>query len=116
MALRGLKITWVCIAILFISCAIILLLNLKIVHFFYFQNTFPFVSTFRQTDDIRKKRRKHFVEQGSLRCLVYGSLDEFWIFIVIFIHFLCNNFIIKFKNSTFLLFPNHFSFCFAEQG
>ena len=29
-----------------------------------FQNTFPFVSTFRQTDDIRKKRKKKFVEQG----------------------------------------------------
>ena len=50
MALRGQKITWVCIAILFLSC--------------YFQNTFPFVFRFRQTDDIRNKRRKKFVEQG----------------------------------------------------
>ena len=64
MALRGLKITWVCIASLFISCSIIYNLNLKIVHFCYFQNTFPFVSTFRQTDDIRKKCRTFFVEQG----------------------------------------------------
>ena len=39
-------------------------LNLKIVHFCYFQNTFPFLSTFRQTDNIRKKRRNIFVEQG----------------------------------------------------
>ena len=39
-------------------------LNLNIVHFCYFQNTFPFVSTFRQTDDIRNKRRKNLVEQG----------------------------------------------------
>ena len=60
MVLRGLKITWVCIAILFISCSI--------VHFCYFQNTFPFVSTLRQTDDIRKKRGKHFVEQGIVCC------------------------------------------------
>ena len=37
---------------------------LQIVHFCYFQNTFPFVSTFRQTDFIKKKRRKKFVEQG----------------------------------------------------
>ena len=58
MALRGLKITWVCIAILFIS------LNVKVVHFCYFQNTFPFGSTFRQTNFIKKKRRKNFVEQG----------------------------------------------------
>ena len=35
--------------------AMFFLSNLKIVHFCYFQNTFPFVSTFRQTDDIRKK-------------------------------------------------------------
>ena len=38
-------------------------LNLKIVHFCYFQNTFPFVSMSRQTDDIGKKRPKKFVEQ-----------------------------------------------------
>ena len=45
-------------------CSIIYNLNLKIVHFCYFQNTFPFVSTFWQTDDIRKKCRTFFVEQG----------------------------------------------------
>ena len=56
MAFRGLKLTWVCIASLFISCSIILS--------FKFKNTFPFVSTFRQTDFIKTKRRKHFVEQG----------------------------------------------------
>ena len=39
-------------------------LNLKIVNFCYFQNTFPFVSTFRQTDFIQTKHRKKFVEQG----------------------------------------------------
>ena len=39
-------------------------LNLKIVHFCYFQNTFPFVSMSRQTDDIGKKRPKEFVEQS----------------------------------------------------
>ena len=64
MALRGLKLTWVCIASLFISCSIILSFKFKIVHFCYFQNTFPFVSTFQQTYFIKKKRRKHFVEQG----------------------------------------------------
>ena len=37
---------------------------LKIVHFCYFQNTFSFVSTFRKTNDIRKKRRTTFAEQG----------------------------------------------------
>ena len=58
MALRGLKITWVCIAILFISCSIILSIKFKNIHFCYFQNTFPFVSTFRQTNDIRKKPSK----------------------------------------------------------
>ena len=31
---------------------------------FYFQNTFPFGSMFRQTDDIGKKRPTKFVEQG----------------------------------------------------
>ena len=64
MVFRGLKLTWVCIASLLISCLIILSLNFKIVHFCYFQKTFPFVSTFRQTDFIPKQRRKHFVEQG----------------------------------------------------
>ena len=74
MALRGLKITWVCIAILLISCSIIYHLNFKIVHFCSFQNTFPFVSTFRETDVIRKKRRNNFVEQGIVDniCLIYG--------------------------------------------
>ena len=38
--------------------------NFKIVHFCYFQNTFPFVSKCRQTDDIGKKHPKIFVEQG----------------------------------------------------
>ena len=41
-----------------------LLNNLKIVHFCYFQNTFPFVSTLRQTDDIRKKTSKKFRGTG----------------------------------------------------
>ena len=64
-AFRGLKITWECIANSFISCSIILSFKLKkIVHFGYFQNTFPFVSTFRQTDFIQNKRRNFFVEQG----------------------------------------------------
>ena len=36
------------------------------VHFCYFQNTFPFVSTFRQTDLIPKKRRHFFVEQSII--------------------------------------------------
>ena len=61
---RGLKITWVCVAILFILVQYFYNLNFKIVHFCYFQNTFPFVSTFRETDVIRKKHRKYFVEQG----------------------------------------------------
>ena len=39
-------------------------LNLEIDHFCYFQNTFPFVSMSRQTDDIGKIRHKNFVEQG----------------------------------------------------
>ena len=38
--------------------------NFKIVHFCYFQNTFPFVSMSRQTDDISKKLPKSVVEQG----------------------------------------------------
>ena len=46
-------------------------LNLKIVHFCYFQNTFPFVSMSRQTDDIGKKNPKHFVEQG-IECLMHN--------------------------------------------
>ena len=64
MALRGLKITLVCIAILFISCSIILSFKFKNTIFCYFQNIFPFVSTFQETDVIRKKRRIVFVEQG----------------------------------------------------
>ena len=36
-------------------------LNFKIVHFCYFQNTFPFVSTFRETGVIRKQN----VEKSS---------------------------------------------------
>ena len=64
MALRGLKITWVYIAILFISCSIFLKFQLKnIVHFCYFQNHFLFVSMPRQTDDIGKKRPKKFTGQ-----------------------------------------------------
>ena len=69
----GLKITWVCIAILFISCSIIL--SIKIVHFCYFQNTFPFVSTFRQTDDIRKNP-SIFVDQGISHASVFSSEIE----------------------------------------
>ena len=38
-------------------------INVKIVHFCYFQNIFPFVSMSRQTDDIGKTRPKRFVEQ-----------------------------------------------------
>ena len=34
--------------------------NLKIVHFCYFQNTFRFVSTFRQIVDIREKNSQFF--------------------------------------------------------
>ena len=66
MVLRGLKLTWICIASLFISCSIINILSFKFKNstFCYFQNTFPFVSTFRQTDFIPPKRRKNFVEQG----------------------------------------------------
>ena len=40
------------------------------VHFCYFQNTFPFVSMSRKTDDIGKKRPKHFVEQGIVGLMV----------------------------------------------
>ena len=39
-------------------------LILKIVQFCYFQNTFPFVSMSRQTDDIGKTRPKKIVEQS----------------------------------------------------
>ena len=64
MALRGLKITGMyCYFIHFLFNNFIII-NLKIVHFCYFQNTFPFVSTFRETDVIRKERRIFFVEQG----------------------------------------------------
>ena len=34
-------------------------MNIKIVHFCYFQNTFPFVSMSSQTDDIGNNRRKN---------------------------------------------------------
>ena len=48
-----------------------IMVNLNIVHFCYFQNTFPFVSTFRQTDVIRKKRQFFFVEQGIVITTYY---------------------------------------------
>ena len=55
-ALRGLKITWICIAILFMSCSIILSFKLKKWYVFVISKTlFTFGSTFRQTDDIRKQ-------------------------------------------------------------
>ena len=37
---------------------------LHIVHFCYFQNTFPFVSMSKQTDDIGKTSPTKFVEQS----------------------------------------------------
>ena len=37
--------------------------NIKIKHFCYFQNSFPFVFMSRQTYDIGKKRPKHFMRQ-----------------------------------------------------
>ena len=37
---------------------------LKIVHFCYFKNTFPFVLMSSHTDDIGKKHPKNLVEQG----------------------------------------------------
>ena len=42
----------------------------------YFENTFPFVSTFRETDVIRKKRRKHFVEQGIDICKDHSYIGK----------------------------------------
>ena len=40
-------------------------LNFNIVHFCYFQNTFSFVSTFWQTDNIRNKHvNSVFAKQG----------------------------------------------------
>ena len=64
MALRGLKITLVCIAILFISCSIILSFKFKNTKFWLFPKKIPFVSTFQETDVIKKKHRIVFVEQG----------------------------------------------------
>ena len=52
-------------------------IHLKIVHFCYFQNTFPFVSTFRQTDDIREKKRQFFfVEQGIALCIQHPNMVQ----------------------------------------
>ena len=68
MALRGLKITWVCIAILFISCSIILQFKIKNSTFLLFpklENTFPFVSTSWRTGDIGKKTSKTIRGTGT---------------------------------------------------
>ena len=46
-------------------------MNFKKVHFGYFQNTFPFVSMSRRTNDIGKKFPKIFMEQCKLYVLVF---------------------------------------------
>ena len=64
MALGALKITWVCIAILFIFCSIILSFKFKNSTFLLFPKHFSFCFYVPLSDDIRKKRLKNFVEQG----------------------------------------------------
>ena len=65
MALRGLKLTWVCIASLFISCSIILSFKFKNSTFFVISKTL-FLLFLRSGKLILfiKKRRKNFVEQA----------------------------------------------------
>ena len=38
--------------------------KIALVHFCYFQNTFPFVSTSRKTGNIDKESKNVFMEQG----------------------------------------------------
>ena len=55
MAFRGLKLTWVCIANLFISCSIILSFKFKNSTFLLFPKHFSFCFYVPASDDIRKK-------------------------------------------------------------
>ena len=81
MALRGLKITWVCIAILFISCSIIFLFEFKNSTFLLFPKTLfvlflclgkPIIYGKKHT-----KKPKNVVEQSIVSLLGHTNLVHF---------------------------------------
>ena len=77
MALRGLKITWVCIAILFISCSIILSFKFKNSTFLLFPKHFLLFLRSGKPMIFEKIRPKKFMEQAIVdetNCIKYYAL------------------------------------------
>ena len=75
MALQGLKLTWVCIANLLISCSIILSFKLKNSTFLLFPKHFSFCFYVPSNGCYSKQMSNVFVEQDIIQIILLHGFD-----------------------------------------